>query len=655
MHKKYNILLFLALVAALTIIFTSCGSQEELPEPPEVIVTPTPEPTTEPAEEDIEEPGEHGAVEDILAQLREMEAQFPITTSNSSEIIPGGTFMWARAQNSPFTGLFHPWLSIDASDSAIGNVLSYPLISINDDMVMTQDGLVTWEICFDELSFTMTMADVEVLWSDGVELTLADVAYAIWFVAHPNYPGTRFNMENHTPLIVGAEEFKQSNPADARGYRYDIEGMVLSDCERILKLYFTAMPPAMQFRGGIISTPLPRHHFEGIPVGETANHIHSRDGFLGFGPFVIDTVVHGESVLLRANPLYWQGAPYLDYIYYRIIPPSMQGEYMRAGMYDMAGMRHVDWLEYSYLNNVEFLGRIGGNQSFIHFNLGARRLCDDTNTIYFVPRYDNHPINNRYVRHAIGYAMNHHELNINLRSSLQRSATTVLHPFNASRWMDPYALGFAENNIARANYILDREGFVWGLDGFRLDQEGNPFHINLGWRINPVVDEIVFNHYQENLREIGIDLRLWEDDFIDHGLLVSRNITSLSSFELSPNDDMHMWQMSWNMDANPDPSVLWGHSSTFNASNFTNDTFQAILGDIGSIEAWDDAFLADAYGRWAVAFDYYLPALYETWPIAIETINHRVANWTLCRSTFGAESFSWARVGLTALEPYAHQ
>jgi len=241
-----------------------------------------------------------------------------------------------------------------------------------------------------------------------------------------------------------------------------------------------------------------------------------------------------------------------------------------------------------------------------------------------------------------------------IRNGLQRNATSVLHPFNTYSWIDPHSLGFARFDPDLANQMLDEAGYVMGPNGFRLDLDGNPFYINLGWRPSPGLDELTFSHYQDNMTAIGIDFRLWEDHFIDHNVLVTRNIMG-DSWELSPNDDMHMWQMSWSMGANPNPFTLWGHSAQFNLSNFTNDTFQSILADIASMDAWDPVFLQDAYTRWAQAFDYYLPAIYETWPIIFDVVNNRVANWTLDRSTFGPDSFSWHRVGLTSDTRYVHQ
>jgi peptide/nickel transport system substrate-binding protein len=116
-----------------------------------------------------------------------------------------------------------------------------------------------------------------------------------------------------------------------------------------------------------------------------------------------------------------------------------------------------------------------------------------------------------------------------------------------------------------------------------------------------------------------------------------------------------MWNMSWSMGANPNPRTLWNEDANFNLSNFTNPTMQSILDDIVSDNAWDPEFLADAYRRWAAAFEEYVPAVYNFWLVAMTTLNNRVVGYTLDRSTFRDYSFAWYRVGLTSSEPYVHR
>lgn len=594
-----------------------------------------------------------------LEALFELQQQFPMVGSSTGQqgiLQPGdegNTFRLARAATGGFPGLFHPHLSGDAADTVVTNFLIYSLIGVDDNLNFTQDGIITWEKCLDELSFTMTMRPgQQIFWSDGVELTLDDLLYAFEFISHPDYTGIRWGTANATSLVVGA-------PAFRAGEADHISGLVLSPDRRTLKVYLTEMSPSMLIHG-ILTTPIPRHHFEGIPVAETAAHPHARDQLIGFGPFIIQTVVPGESVLLRANENYWRGRPNLDFLLYEIVHPDMMPLHMQSGSFDTGSIRHADWDDYGHTNNVQFLGRIAAQQRFYYFNLGTQRrayvLQDDgtmarTGEIYFTPRDDGHPITNVQFRRAVGYALDQHTLNMTLHNGLRRCATTVLHPFNTMDFIDPSRYGTSIYDTERANRILDEAGFEWREgEQFRRDLNGNPFHVNFAHAWTGTV-EATFAHFQRNLAAVGIDFRLYGDYWIEHNVLVNQYLLSM---DVPFNSDLHMFEMGFTMGANPSPFSLWGHNQTLNLANYTNPEWQEIMADITSDRAWDSEFLADAFRRWDHAWDASMPAIIQNWLIGLEWVNNRVANWTLSRCTFRPESFAWYRVALTAPRGYVH-
>ena len=585
---------------------------------------------------------------DALADLRALEAQFNMACQNPNPIIPGGIFQWARVQNTGFPGLFMPMFSSDNADSILGEILIYPLMGINDDGTFTQNGIVTWEYDLDALTVTMTMRDdiPTVYWHDGVELTLNDVVFTYYVVGHPEYTGPRFTAELAAVFVVGIEEFK----AGEVDY---IAGLVLSDDHRQLTIHYTQMPPSMLFNG-ILSTPLPRHFWEanGVSVADMPSHPGARDELLGFGPFRIERVVPGESVYLVANPNYWQGAPYLDGIVYQIVHPDIFPEVMRAGLVDYGWLRNPDWEDHNNMTNVQYLSRVANNQAFFYFNLGAARR-DENNEIFFTPRDDNHPITDRMVRRAIGYAIDRLSICMSVNNGMSRPATGILHPFNTGRWIDPTSAGMSIFDLDLANQILDEAGYVMGPDGFRLDLDGNPWYINIAIA-DSAANQIILPLHMQNFARIGVDLRQYGGTWVDHNVIVSTVTTVFADdADFSPNPEIHAFIMGWNMGLNPNPSTLWGHSANFNMGRFTNPTFQAALADIVSMEAWDEDFLAGAYRRWADAFEYYLPAIYQDWPMRTYVVNNRVSGITLHRGArLNPEGRAWHRIGLTAEQPY---
>jgi len=585
-----------------------------------------------------------------FAHLDRLAEDFPIAGTNNNTILQGGTLNWGLSTTASIPGLFCPMHSSDAADSNIGAILIYSLISSDDSWIITQDGIVTWDMDLDALTFTMTMRDdlPNIYWHDGVQLTLGDLYFAYHIISHQDYTGIRFGQGNGTAFVVGANEFR-AGEADR------IEGLVLSPDERQLTIHFTQMPPSMLFAGAILATPAPRHNWEGIAVADMRYHMNARDNLLGFGPFYIENVVPGESVVLRANENYWRGRPNLDRVVYQTIHPDLGAEAMRAGQLDVVAMRLQDWEDINDANNIQFLGRIAASETRTHISVGAMARDPETSDLYIIPRDDNHPITNRDVRRAMVYLWDRETIDYAFNSGLAAPATGILHPFNAREWIDPERVGFALFCIDSANELLDAAGFEWreGED-FRRDLDGNPWYINLAMTPG-AASETIFSMHRGNFAAAGIDLRQYGGGFVDHNVIVAHNQVIIEPGD-SPNSDMHIFNMGWNLGANPNPTTGWGHNQNFNMSRFTNETIQGIHADIASMEAWDPEFLADAYRRWGDAFDYYVPAILNSWSLTVTMTNNRVANWNLYRGgALNPNGFSWHRVGVTAPAPYVHQ
>lgn len=670
MKSRKHLCLVLALLAAFVLALAACNrngdgdSGDRGPQgggPPMVVPTP---PVIVPPGEDEEILVGGGA----LASLRELEAQFPLVGYNVGQhnpILPrgaaGNTFRRGSGAASPFPGQFNPHLSMDTSDSDIHGLFIGPILSRNDSLQFTQNGIAGWEVELDYENderhrFTFFLQE-DVFWHDGTPLTLLDLYYAIWFISHPRTQSGRFGAANATSFIIGIQEWRDYLAANPNLDNFFVPGEVtplpnvyLSDNNRRLDIYLTNLPPGLLF-GGIVSTPLPWHHFQHIPIYATAEHQNSRDNMLGFGPFIIQTVVPGERVLLRANDNYWQGAPLIDYIDHFIFAPELAPTFMQAGHLDVGGFPLQEWEYYHDSNNIQILGRINNTNRFYFFNLGVTRNYGDG--IEFVARTDNHPITDVRLRRAVGYAIDGHTLNMTIHNGFRRCATSPLHPFNTGPWINPDSFGTALYDPDQARRILDEAGFrIDPATGFRTDLNGEPFHINFAWAGGLDWIYASFFHIQQNLIDVGLDVRLYNDYFITHAALVNNYMLAL---DVDYNPDMHMFEMGFTLGWNPSPFGTWGHNQQLNVAGFTNETFQSIISDITSLQAWDADFLADAYRRWEEAFMRYLPAIPQTWNMGLTYVNLRVANWTLDRSTGEPQSGGWHLVGLTAPTTYVHQ
>ena len=640
--RKKSTSLVLALLIAFSMVLVACEPAAQPPPPP---------PPTPPAVE-----GGTDEAFDALRELRELEETFPVIYNNPNPIIPGGTFFWGRGQTGGFPGLFHPSFSGDVADSVIGSIIIYGFLSFCDGQRLITgrgDDVVgpAWiEVDVDNLELTMTFRDgVYIYWHDGVLVTMNDLLYTYELIGHPDYAeagGVRFGTGNGTEWVVGMAEYK----AGEVDY---ISGITVTEDGRSITIRYTQMPPSMLF-GGILSYPVPRHFWENIPVLEQPGSIYARDQLLGFGPFMIENVVPGESVVLVANENYWQGRPNMDRIVYEIIHPDVATETFRAGQLDTIGFRLQDWEDYNDTNNGQFLGRIGsGIGPLLHFSLGSM-YREEGGRLSIVPRDDGHPISDARVRRAIAYAVDRLTIDMTLNNGFGRPATTILTPFNAEQWIDPTEPGLSIFDLDRANAILDEAGYEMGPDGFRLDLDGNPFHVNFAMP-HSTTNEIVFAMHQQNMHAIGIDFRAYAEGWTPHNVIVAYMTTHINEPDgKSNNSDMHMFQMGWSVGWNPSPAGLWGPDQNFNVSRFTAPDIEDAIARIGSMEAWDDDFLDQAYRDWSAAFLRHVPAVTASWTVGLTLINNRVANWDLYRNTGSGGTSGWHLVGLTAEHPYVH-
>lgn len=572
-----------------------------------------------------------------LADLDELLAMFPRHVQNMNSTQTGGVFRHAIVQNSPITGVMLPTHSTNATDSLLQSMSMSSLISSTEELRWGQEGIVNWEVDLDALTVTLTMRDdiPTVYWHDGVPFTLGDLLFAYEIITHPDYTGIRFTGSN-VNNIVGAVERRA-------GDIEELTGATLSADGRQLVLEFVELPPAMLFHG-LWMSPVPRHRWEGIPVAEMDDHQYARE-LLGFGPWILNNFVAGESYHFVPNPNYWQGAPLMDGYIFEVVPTAISAIAMQEGQFDMMGFSSSEVREYGHLNNVVILGDLAGSGSYHTFRLGTHHTDEDGN-MYFIQRgdkYDN-PIHEPLVRHAIGHALDQLSIAMTLGGGLTRPATSVLMPFNARHLMNPTLVGHAPNNPELANQLLDEAGLTArDEEGYRLDFNGEPW--TLRWAQTPGADDDVFLAIrQQNLREAGIRMRLWNDEFVDWNFM-------MDTIRNDADEDMDIFTGGWSFGWSITPSGIWGLTE-FNRTRWISDEWLEIQGNIESTKAWDPDFYAYWVGRWEQAFYEAAVALPVTYALQYTVVNNRVANVDITRGV-GGQGTSW-KWSLTADAPYAH-
>ena len=638
-----KLLLLAVLAVAMVFIFAACVTPAETPDggdttPPvtneptnnDNNVTPEPPDTTPDDNVVINEDGE--AEHAALAAMRAVLTQFPEYRNVPGEHVSGSVFMRGMVSPAPFQGNFGGAIfQTSALDSQVGVMLgtSSPLLEIDEFFQFAQTGVATWNLDMETFIFTINL-NHEIFWHDGVQLTLDDLVYTFYVMAHPDYAGIRFS--TYERQIVGIMDYHNGN-ADS------IEGLVLSNNNMTLEIHFENISPALLY-GGIWTTPLPKHIFENIAVADMPNSPYVTTHPVGWGPFMIQTIVPGESVHMVRNVNYVWGVPYIEEAIVEIIEPSLVPIALESGRFD-----HIDNFPAIYFEdhlnptNFIYLGSPNSEYGYIAFRLG--NWDSENNLNVFNPDRE---MNNVYLRRAMAHAIDYTMLGQELFSGLSFAAGSFIAP-NHAALMDLSLPGFPYSPEI-GNAILDAAGFPFEAGGvYRTWPNGNPLTVIWAFPTNPATENIIVPFHIQSWRAIGVRVELWQGRTHDQVYL-----WDTLDFD-ADNDEIHIYTGRWVAGSNPNPQGRWGHVD-WNPSRYNSPEWEQILSNLSDISMFDQSVMIANYAAMQAHLQEVVPYFPTTWAITLSAINNRVARWDT-RVGIPTSEFGWHVVRLTAAQPYS--
>lgn len=253
-----------------------------------------------------------------------------------------------------------------ASGMYITSQIYNGLVKLTKDLEYVPD-LATFENTSDTTYIFHLQKGVK--FHDGTELTAEDVKYTYESMLDPDVASPKAgNYKN----IVGAEEF-------AEGKVDSVEGIKIIDKYTVsFELKEPFAPFLVNMNVGIV----PKH----IAEKEGAN---LADNPVGTGPFKFESRVVDQETVLTAYDNYFEGRPNLDKVTYKVLPESSVGVIeLQTGSIDVLMDVTKDDLEVIMGDPSLILSSIAGtNYQYIGFNV------------------TNSPVDNKYLRKAIAYAL----------------------------------------------------------------------------------------------------------------------------------------------------------------------------------------------------------------------------------------------------------
>jgi peptide/nickel transport system substrate-binding protein len=263
-----------------------------------------------------------------------------------------------------------------------------------------------------------------VKWSDGAPFDADDVVFSTNVVNNPA------NNE------VGRQGWDQIVKIDEPD-KYTVVYHLKKPYSPFIETFFSS--------AGANPCILPKHLLAQYP---NINNVPYNEKPVGIGPFKVDRWDRAQQVVLVANPLYWRGRPKLDKVIYKILPD-------RNTVLAQLQSHELDmWtvVSASYINRVRgipgytVLQQPGYSWNHIDFNT-QRPLLRDVKVRQALRLAVDRPEIVDKIYHGVG--------------TLQEVTTPITAPYHVA---DIPKVPF---DLAQANALLDKGGWVLGSDGIR--------------------------------------------------------------------------------------------------------------------------------------------------------------------------------------------
>ncbi len=354
-----------------------------------------------------------------------------------------------------------PMLATDATSHEVAGLIFNGLVKYDKDLNLVGDLARDYKISDGGKTITFYLRR-GVRWQDGVEFTAQDVLFGFKLITNPK-----------TPSAYAGDflEVKKAEVLDRYTFRVH---------------YKEPFAPALGSWGNLVV--LPKHLLAGKDITKVNFGRHP----IGTGPFKFKEWRPQEKIVLEANPDYFAGRPYLNYIIFRIIPdPATMFMELKTG--------GIDWMDLTPLQYARETNYPGFNQQF--------RKYKYLSFSYTYLGYNlRHPLfRDKRVRQALSYAINKEEI---IRGVLYGLGVVATGPYKPDTW-------FYNPNVRRYPYNPEKARELLASAGWRdtngdgiLDKNGRPFEFTVLTNQGNTSRLLTAQVIQYRLAQIGIKMHI---------------------------------------------------------------------------------------------------------------------------------------------------
>lgn len=533
--------------------------------------------------------------------------KFPEATATATAK-KGGSITIAEESDTPVKGVFLNELSDGRYDSDFMQFGNETLFATDDQYKINNKGAATFKM--DRKAKTVTIEVKKgVKWSDGKQVTAKDVEYSYEIIANKASQSSRYT--SSLADIVGLAEYHD-------GKSKKISGIEMPDGEngRKVVLHFKEMKPGMTQSGNgfFWESAAPYHYLKDVPFSKLQSSDKVRKNPLFFGPYKLSKLVRGQSATWVRNPYYYRGKAKLDKITISVISPNSASQSIKSKKFDMIDVVNSQWKQVKGTKGYNFVAQIPLSYSYMGFKVG--KWDKKTGS---VKMNKNSKMSNRYLRQAMGYAMNVDEVTQHYTQGLSFRVKTLI-PEAFGDFYDKSVKGFPLN-IKKANALLDKAGYKKKKgETYRRDPNGKKLTIHLAAMSGSTNQEAIVQNYIQQWKKIGLHVTLTT------GRLIEFN----SFYDKVQNDDpsVDVFMAAWSLASEPTQDDLYGPKTPYNLTRFATSENTKLLKEMGSDKAFNHSYRVQKFHEWQqyMQKEAFVIPLYNAY--SITAVNSKLVNYS---------------------------
>lgn len=482
-------------------------------------------------------------------------------------------------------GIVNPLYSTEISDLWASDLAFEGLLSHDEEGKITPNIAEKWDIGDDGKRYSFTLKQ-GVKFSNGSELTADDVAFTYTALCDPKYNGS---YQGHLSMLEGYNDYRHGDADSVAGIQVDSKYQIT--------FFFRESNSSLLYDFEVGILPKSIYNFK---KGEVEKFKQPAGESVGAGPYTVSEYKEGTNIKFKKNEYYWKGVPSINNIVIKKTPGEQGLKQLASGDIDMVRSS-------ANIDNVNYLQNLGFADIHLYDNNGYQ---------YIGLNLRNGKFKDKRVRQALMYGLNRDKFIKNYYGEFGSAYNT---PFAKVSWAYPQDINEYSYDKAKAESLLNEAGWTKKEDGFRYDKSGKKLTIKWStYESNKYVEKLI-QEVTNDWKSIGVEITVEQLPFQQ---LVTK---------IYDNRDFEMYNMSWILTADPDPSSIFSMKEDVpggnNSVGWRNDESEKLISQ--AMKETDVNKRKEIYNAWGKLANEELPYLYLNQNKELLAVNMRVQGLNL--------------------------